>query len=120
MGEVDDTGTKGEQLPGLCSLYLLYHTVPSRTLLRDEKVPGPGTYEPTQDERGDNAEARACTGGARDRDGDRIHRARPQRHPRTPTPTLAPIPITTIIHLRSHPRPHLSSAPSPFTLAPHP
>jgi hypothetical protein len=97
---------------------LTTHSVPCRTLLRDEKVPGPGTYEPLQDERGDNAEARAGTGGARDGDGDRIKRAIPQRHPCAPTPTLAPTLITTstfasTLAFTSHRRPHLP--PSPHT-----
>ena len=51
------------------SILILHNTIPSRSLLQDAKVPGPGAYEPVQDERGDNAEARAGTGGARDRDG---------------------------------------------------
>ena len=51
------------------SILTLYYPIPSRSLLQDAKVPGPGAYEPVQDERGDNAEARAGTGGARDRDG---------------------------------------------------
>ena len=41
------------------SILTLYYPIPSRSLLQDAKVPGPGAYEPVQDERGDNAEARA-------------------------------------------------------------